>query len=752
MVIVQGSQEPSDQIRPIQFLAVGNHSQVPAPLIRITTCGLLSIEVVEEIVSTDPPLARYVPLTPEQLRGRGTAPALTLLKLLLSRPERFALKEWLTEQFCRDRELFSNVRLDNIVSLLRGVLCPPAYEALRTHLVAYVRSSPGGGDGYQLAAFPLIWVDSEALAWYVEQAARLERFSDEALPYWERAYALAKRGTYFPDEVYTDWSAPKRDDVAGLLRQSVQALARLYLARHSAVGEEEALLLLRSYWQEHPREEDVLRPLMELLRRRECFQEALGYYTMLEKMLVEEGNEPDEHTKDLAAFLRTKHITRSPNNGAQMSPHQHIQDTTPTVLFSTASSCPPLSSDMPVPMAQQHILDASPMAFAQMLPVELSSEDIAIWFGVRVAHIFCLIQQWNKHASFCDTLQVTIDREIAMFENPQGTSSAEVFTLSRRQALISLAALPTMLTALMQGQSFAVIPEEFLPQCAASITACWHLLRGQEFLLVEKILTRYLPTLADMSHQPFAHQSVAASLATQGYRLMGILALHRNNPHARTAYREQAVHLAEITKTPNLLAAALLSLGDNTNDPAKASVLYQRGMSFKQDLSPLLLSRLYARLAVVSAQQGEEHDALRSLDLAKKHYPDHPEADPGFLYAEFSPASLVMEEGSTYLALAQQEKNGYAQQAWTTFAQVEQWQSSVPIPARIQFEIVNYQAGTTLALDDLEAFCERLEQGVHGARLLQSDQRRREALLLYKNACIVWPDEARIRSLADLFL
>jgi hypothetical protein len=196
MVMIQGIQETSEHIRPIQFIEVGKQPQVSAPFLRITTCGLLSIEVVEEIVSTDPPLARYVSLTPEQLRGRGTAPALTLLKLLLSRPERFALKDGLMDAFCRDRELFSNVRLDNIVSLLRGLLCPPHYGDLRTHLVAHVRSSPGGGDGYQLAPYPLIWVDNEALTRYGEQAARMERFGDDALPYWEQAYALAKRGIY----------------------------------------------------------------------------------------------------------------------------------------------------------------------------------------------------------------------------------------------------------------------------------------------------------------------------------------------------------------------------------------------------------------------------------------------------------------------------------------------------------------------------------------------------------------------------
>jgi tetratricopeptide (TPR) repeat protein len=310
MTITPQAPEGVDRIRPIQFITVGKQANLPAPFIRVTACGLLTIEVAEEVISSDPPQASYISLSADQVRGRGTAPALTLLKLLLSRPERFALRDWLIEQFCRDRELFSSVRLDNIVSQLRSLLCPPAYEDLRTQIVAHVRGSASSGDGYQLASYPLIWTDLDALTWNVEQAARMERFGDDPLPYWERAYALARRGIFLPDELYSDWATARRGEVAGMLRQSVQALARLYLERHGKTGEEEALLVLRSYWQEHPQEEDVLRPLMELLGQRECYQEALEYYEHLKSLLEADDCQPDPRTQDVAAYLKTKQIKR----------------------------------------------------------------------------------------------------------------------------------------------------------------------------------------------------------------------------------------------------------------------------------------------------------------------------------------------------------------------------------------------------------------------------------------------------------
>jgi len=96
------------------------------------------------------------------------------------------------------------------------------------------------------------------------------------------------------------------------LRQSVHALARLYVARWNEAGEAEALLLLRTHWQQHPTDEDALRPLMELLGKQERYQEALSAYQHLCEVVEEEEREPDARTQDIAAYLRTKQIQREP--------------------------------------------------------------------------------------------------------------------------------------------------------------------------------------------------------------------------------------------------------------------------------------------------------------------------------------------------------------------------------------------------------------------------------------------------------
>jgi tetratricopeptide (TPR) repeat protein len=173
---------------------------------------------------------------------------------------------------------------------------------------------------------------------------------------------------------------------------------------------------------------------------------------------------------------------------------------------------------------------------------------------------------------------------------------------------------------------------------------------------------------------------------------------------------------------------------------------------YKNEIPYLLLSRLYVELAVVYAQQGQEQEALRYLSLAQEVYPEHPEADPSFLYAEFSLSSMVLEKGLTLLALGQHYPHGrYPQQAWETFTQIETPRPVLLVPERTRLEIINYQAKTALTLSDLDEFCDYLEKGAMGAKALGSEKRRGEAIEVYKEARSIWPNEPRVKELADLF-
>ncbi len=299
--------------------------------------------------------------------------------------------------------------------------------------------------------------------------------------------------------------------------------------------------------------------------------------------------------------------------------------------------------------------------------------------------------------------------------------------------------------------------EEFLIQCTASVTACWHLMRGNQLMLIEQVLSTYLPSLHSLVQQS-SHWKVAASLLTQVYRLYGILALHKNDLHAREIYCQKAASYGKIAEDVNLQSAALGSFARTfsySQNPAKAIQIYQKALIDESNITPLLLAKLYSESSVAYAQQRQEQEALRSIALAQEIYPEHPETDSSFLYADFNPSSLILHSGQANIALAQHSRdssNTYALQAQKIFSRVESGQTKGVMPERIRVEIINHQAEASLALSERDEFCHYLTMGVQGAKELGSQKRREEAIHVYKEGRKKWPDEPQIKELADLFL
>jgi tetratricopeptide (TPR) repeat protein len=284
------------------------------PVIRIFTCGLFTIEILQEVPEGDPAQARYAELPPERLRGRGPGSALKAVKLSISQEGRYAPKDWLMTHLRQEEEVYvTDKRLENILSYLRcHLLCLPSGKKLRD-LVVYRRATKESGDGYRLAGYPLVWLDIDALAWYVKQACLKQRFGEDSLPYWEQAYALVCRGRFLIDEPSSEWAKERREAVDDQLRQCVHALAHLYLVRFGETGEEEVMRMLLPYCRMHRQDEDALRPLLELLCKRGRYQEALEWYGHLEAALEVLGSTktgelrtPQPLTAEIAAFARLK--------------------------------------------------------------------------------------------------------------------------------------------------------------------------------------------------------------------------------------------------------------------------------------------------------------------------------------------------------------------------------------------------------------------------------------------------------------
>jgi len=388
----------------------------------------------------------------------------------------------------------------------------------------------------------------------------------------------------------------------------------------------------------------------------------------------------------------------------------------------------------------------------QAMPREADREDgglhmpeWSVWFGMRLARLMAMVHSCNGDES--DVLQTLLHQEILMFDAMASDEGHTGFELSRRQALMTLAALPLALSAPFAGARFS--PDSFLNNCGASLTACWHLLRGSDLDTVDRLVGGYLLELEAIAQKPSKYQPVAARLASQSHRISGIIALHRNHVRAREHHCNQAVRYADLAQDVSSHVSALISLASTyfyESNPHRAAQTYERALVFDGDMSPLHRSRLRAELSVVYGQLGRERETLDAVEQAAELYPAQPERDPSYLYAEFTRASLTLERGLAYVELAKRHRDRrYEYKADEIFEGIEHAARS-SIPDRIRFEITNHRAATAVLLNDLDAFEAHLAQGVEGALLLASKQREHEVHAAWNLAIARWPGEARLKS------
>jgi tetratricopeptide (TPR) repeat protein len=381
--------------------------------------------------------------------------------------------------------------------------------------------------------------------------------------------------------------------------------------------------------------------------------------------------------------------------------------------------------------------------------------DWPVWFGTRLVHLVALVDSWRDPAGQFGCLQAMLDQEVVMFDaqapaQPPGAAAA--YALSRRQALAALAALP-LAAGMSQspGASAWVAADAFLPRCAASLTACWHLLRGADLETVSQTVSAYIVALGGIARQSSRHQATAARLASQAHRISGIIALHRGHLGSREAHCRQALFYADMADDAASRAAALISLGGTYNysgEPARATELFERALGLESEISPLLSAKASAGLAAVYGQLGREREAIHSIGRAQDLFPDDPEQDPSFLFADVPSAGVILQQGMAYLALAGQlPGRGYAEKAAQVFGELDR--GSRAAPERIRVEIANHHAATAVHLNDLDAFVLHMADAIEGTAALRSAQRQKEAAAAWDLAAARWPREPRVLELGD---
>jgi tetratricopeptide (TPR) repeat protein len=165
-------------------------------------------------------------------------------------------------------------------------------------------------------------------------------------------------------------------------------------------------------------------------------------------------------------------------------------------------------------------------------------------------------------------------------------------------------------------------------------------------------------------------------------------------------------------------------------------------------------------LAIAHAQCGEEQEATDYLEKACSSLPVEFENDLTALYADYAP-HLCLWEGMAYLNLGyaardmnhRDHAHAYYQQARNAFAQIDTAQPNKlhMVAGRIRAKILNQQAETALALKDLDACSHFLEKGAQAAKKLQSPLLQQEVRGLWRDACIRWSNEQRLKVLIRFF-
>ncbi|MGH2479494.1 MAG: hypothetical protein ACRDHW_07570 [Ktedonobacteraceae bacterium] len=320
--------------------------------------------------------------------------------------------------------------------------------------------------------------------------------------------------------------------------------------------------------------------------------------------------------------------------------------------------------------------------------------------------------------------------------------------VTRRQALSFMAGLPIAVlgTTHIDQSSSSLAAEEVLPLYTSSIPACWQLYFSGGLAGVERVLPDYITQMVSLVQRMPKHRQTAASLASKAYQLEYLLALQHQDFGNALKQARLAFQYADLADDNNLRMAALFRQGNvffALKRPLQCAQKCQEAIQYSQGTSPLLLGQAYIGLAEAQARMGLNQEARRSQGLALEIFPHVPESDSQYDYTHFNHFTLANFRGLMYLQLEQ------PQEAWQIFTQVDKVIPQGLIPQRV--ELLTRQATTSLELGDLEQTSVYMEAATLAAQKLGSDLRLNENVETYLLAQAKWPQEKRVKALAELF-
>lgn len=374
----------------------------------------------------------------------------------------------------------------------------------------------------------------------------------------------------------------------------------------------------------------------------------------------------------------------------------------------------------------------------------------------------CLMYDWrqsSKPSRSYALLQHRLTQELEdddSMTNEPNQNHNEV-DLGRRDALRRLALLPIHVLSLdALGTAPSRAPEEILTNCAAGMTACHYLAKGEhdDMNLAYSVLSTYLTPLKEIVEQSSLHRKEAARLVGQALRIKATLSVHREGPKRAVNYGKQAEIYSKESGDASLLLITLQQLAwfyscDKQSKQALETALRARHLLEHAaiPLSPLIQSAVYGAVAKYQAQNRQREEALAALHTAYETFPSEDDEDSTFV--DFNRSTLILRDGLAHYYLGEYEA------ALDSFSQAIDPHTLDPkVPAssaRVRIEIINYQTLASLKIPkrEKELTLNLWMAGMKGALALRSEQRFNEALIAYEIMEALWPDPD-VKALRDV--
>ena len=293
-------------------------------------------------------------------------------------------------------------------------------------------------------------------------------------------------------------------------------------------------------------------------------------------------------------------------------------------------------------------------------------------------------------------------------------------------------------------------PEEYLDECTANIKECWQHVKTWQLDKAKALLNADKRILTRLATTPFPHQGLAASLAFESEIMQVMIATHELDYIARENHCAQAVRFGRLSGNLDFVIIALGWQGNTYTycyrRPEKAiRILGDALRGLNSDVSPLNKSRTYIQLALAYAQDGNEIEAQKYIELANMTIPLLPELDPFSRLIGIRQSELDEMEGRVRLYLTEYTNDrNHAQLALDAFEKSlyrQVWSQGN------RGRVLTSKADVARALGDMRECVTCLTEGFHVGAEIGSLKQICEASDVIGSMPDAWKQETAVQDL-----